>query len=86
MEEKERDFTIKIPVTQHDSAVFAGFQQMWAEGEVDGDAVEFTVGAGTGSGYGIVRFRGKSYVLRAQDIVEAVVEMAEDPNLVVGTA
>ena len=78
VEEQTREFEITLRVTEHDTAIFAGFQQMWGEGEVDGETVEISTGSGVGSSFGVVRFGGKSYVFRAQDIVGAVVEKAKE--------
>lgn len=77
VEEAERKFDVTIGVTQHDSAIFAGFQQLWGEAEVDGDKMELSVGAGVGSQYGVVRYRGKSYVFSGNDLAKAIVDGAE---------
>jgi hypothetical protein len=60
VEEQLREFVAPVRFTEHDTAIFAGFQQLWAETEIDGEDLELSTGAGLGSKYGIIRFGGKS--------------------------
>lgn len=71
-----REFTVPVRFTEHDHALFAGFQQMWAEtDDADGQGpLELTTGAGLGSTKGTIRFGGKTYVFDAGELVAAFLE------------
>ena len=71
-----REFTVPVRFTEHDTAIFAGFQQMWAEtDDADGKGpLELTAGAGVGSTKGTIRFGGKTYVFDARQLVGAFLE------------
>ena len=72
--EVEPAFTIELPVRELTSAeaIGCGFQTAWGSVDVDGDELELFGGAGLGSGWATVSFRGKTYGLAAHELVEAV--------------
>lgn len=64
------EHTLAITLREVESSIPAGFQVEWGTVDVDGDELWLGTGAGFGSGWATFRFRDKSYVISASDLVE----------------
>jgi hypothetical protein len=65
-----REIPIELTIREVESTIPAGFQQEWGTVNVDGDVLWLGTGAGLGSKYATIRFRGKGYVFEVNEIVE----------------
>lgn len=70
-EDPIRTFTLPIEVLEVESSINCGFRMQWGEVDVDGDRLEISSGAGMGSTWATISFRGKDYAISAPQIVEA---------------
>jgi hypothetical protein len=67
-------FDIPVKVRLVESSIDAGFRAQWGEVDVDGDILEICSGAGFGSAWATISFRGKHYAIGAHDLVAAFLE------------
>jgi len=77
-------FQIPVAVREVESSIDAGFRAQWGEVDVDGDTLEICSGAGFGSAWATISFRGKDYAIGAHDIVAsflAALEPREKPHV-----
>lgn len=61
--------------------IFAGFQMEWGRVDVDGDDLTLYSGAGLGSAWATVSFRGKHYAIDASQLVEQVLAAVASETL-----
>lgn len=65
-------FTIPVEVVEYGtSTIFAGFQMAWGTVDIQGDQLELFSGAGLGSSYATIQFRGRDFVISAPSLIEA---------------
>jgi hypothetical protein len=70
-------YKLSIELREVETTIPAGFQMEWGTVDVDGSLLEVTSGAGLGSGWACLHFKGKHYVIAVSDIVEAFLNKIE---------
>jgi hypothetical protein len=68
---------LPVPLRLVESSIDAGFRAQWGEVDIDGDTLEICSGAGFGSAWATISFRGKHYAIGAHDIVQAFLDHLE---------
>ena len=71
---------ITLNIREVESTLPAGFQSAWGEVEIDGDALKLTAGAGLGSQWGTITFRGKCYVWSISELARAFLEAVSEES------
>ena len=69
-----RVIPITVEIREVESTIPCGFRQMWGEVDIDGDVLQVTSGAGVGSEWATIQFRGKDYCFAISDVVASFVE------------
>ena len=75
-----REIPIELTIREVESTIPAGYQSEWGSVDVDGDDLFLGGGAGFGSKYGTITFRGKSYVFTANEIVEKFLDAVREES------
>lgn len=73
-EDPIQTFTLPILVHEVESSINCGFRAQWGEVDVNGDRLEICSGAGFGSAWATISFRGKNYAIGAHEMVAAFLE------------
>ena len=75
---------ITIEIREVESTIPCGFQTHWGSVDIDGDELEVFGGAGFGSQWTTIQFRGKSYCYPISEVVGAFLDaLAEDNERIV---
>ena len=69
-----RVIEVPLRIREVASAIPCGFQAVWGEGTNDGEPIEATSGAGFGSKWATIRYKGKDYCFSIEEVIEAFVE------------
>lgn len=73
-----RTLPLDIPLREVESLIPAGFQQVWGSGETaDGEEFQIACGAGWGSRWLTIKYKGKSYCFAAEDLFTAFLAALE---------
>lgn len=81
-EDPIRTFVLPIEVIEVESSINCGFRAQWGVVDIDGDTLEVCSGAGMGSSWATISFRGKQYAISAAKLTEAFLrEVAPDVSL-----
>ena len=57
--------------------IFAGFQTEWGSVDIDGDTLTLYSGAGMGSGWATIDYKGRRFAISASQLVEAFLEVLD---------
>ena len=72
------DIGLAIREVSVGSAITAGFRQSWVDGTTDeGERFDLTVGAGVGSRWGLLKYRGRYLAFDVEDLVRGIVDGVE---------
>jgi hypothetical protein len=74
---KTAEFDLALKLTEHDSTIFAGFQTEW--GAIDEIDLTLYAGAGMGSSWATINYKGRRFAISAPQLVEAFLA-AVDPD------
>lgn len=69
-----RVVTVPLEVREVESTIPCGFQSVWGEAGEGDRRIELTAGAGMGSRWGTIVFRGKTYCFDANQLINAFVD------------
>lgn len=73
-EDPLRTFTLPIEVHEIESSINCGFRAEWGRVDVDGEELVICSGAGFGSAWATISFRGKQYAIGAHEMVAAFLD------------
>lgn len=65
-----RVIPITLNIREVESTIPCGFQTPWGEVDIDGHLLEVFGGAGFGSGWATIQYKGKSYCFPITEIVQ----------------
>lgn len=69
-----RVIDVPLEIREVESNIPAGFQIEWGTADIDGEELTLCSGAGMGSRWATIRYRGKSYAFTADQLITAFIE------------